>query len=88
MDAPGGSGFSGKCSVAVPLGFGMIVTVNGKAEELPAGSTLRQLIERAGLGDKACAAEVNKQLVPRKEHTSRQLKDGDVVELVSLVGGG
>ncbi len=66
----------------------MVVTVNGKPEELPPGSTLRQLIEKAGLGDKACAAEVNRQLVPRKEHTARVLKDGDVVELVSLVGGG
>jgi thiamine biosynthesis protein ThiS len=66
----------------------MVVTVNGKSEEIPAGCTLRQLIERAGLGDKACAAEVNKRLVPRKEHQARELKDGDVVELVSLVGGG
>lgn len=66
----------------------MTVTVNGKAEELPPGCTLRQLIERAGLGGKACAAEVNKALVPRREHEVRELKDGDVVELVSLVGGG
>lgn len=66
----------------------MNVVVNGAKTELPDGTTVRALIERLELGKAACAAEVNKRLVPRKEHESRQLRDGDVVEVVSLVGGG
>jgi thiamine biosynthesis protein ThiS len=66
----------------------MIVVVNGKDQELPAGTSVRALIEQMGLGKQACAAEVNRQLVPRREQDGRELKEGDRVELVSLVGGG
>jgi thiamine biosynthesis protein ThiS len=32
--------------------------------------------------------EVNRSLVPRRERDARELRDGDVVEIVTLVGGG
>jgi len=64
------------------------IIVNGTAEEVPEGATLAELIERLGLGDRACAAEVNRALVPRGEHVGRVLREGDEVELVTLVGGG
>lgn len=66
----------------------MIVFVNGERVALREGMTLRELIERRGLGAKACAAEVNKRLVPRKEHERTLLAEGDAVELVTLIGGG
>lgn len=71
-----------------PYRLGMLVTVNGKAMELPEPTTVRQLIEKLDLGKAACAAEVNRRLIPHKEHPDRLLQPGDVVELVSLVGGG
>ena len=61
---------------------------NGDVVDLPAGASVRKLIERLGLERAACAAEVNKRLVPRREQETRVLEEGDVVELVSLVGGG
>lgn len=66
----------------------MKVVVNGQATEVAEGTTVRVLIESLGLGRGACAAEVNKELVPRREHESRRLREGDAVEIVSLVGGG
>jgi sulfur carrier protein len=66
----------------------MIVFINGERTALPDNTTLRQLIERRGLGATACAAEVNKRLVPRKQHEETCLQDGDSVELVTLIGGG
>lgn len=66
----------------------MVVIVNGERAALPEGMTLRELIERRGLGATACAAEVNKRLVPRKEHERTVLVEGDAVELVTLIGGG
>ncbi len=66
----------------------MIVFVNGERLALPDGMTLRQLIERQGLGAAACAAEVNKRLIRRGEHEKTVLQDGDSVELVTLIGGG
>ncbi|MBX3408794.1 MAG: sulfur carrier protein ThiS [Phycisphaeraceae bacterium] len=66
----------------------MKIIVNGREEDVAPGTTVRELIERLDLARAACAAEVNKRLVPRREHESRTLSEGDVIELVSLVGGG
>jgi sulfur carrier protein len=66
----------------------MVVIVNGKRLAVPEGMTLRELIERQGLGAAACAAEVNKRLVPRKDQAMTILQEGDSVELVTLIGGG
>ena len=66
----------------------MKVRVNGRELDIPPGTSVRGLIERLGLGKAACAAEVNRELVPRKEHEALGLREGDEVEIVSLVGGG
>ncbi len=66
----------------------MTVTVNGEPREVPDTTTVRDLIERLGLGNAACAAEVNREVVPKRRHAEHTLHQGDVVELVSLVGGG
>jgi sulfur carrier protein len=66
----------------------MKVLVNGKTTELPGESTVADLIRLVGLDRTACAAEVNQQLVPRREHETAKLAEGDQIELVTLVGGG
>lgn len=66
----------------------MRITVNGQTREAPAGTTLAQLIELVGLSGQPCAAEVNRAVVPKREHAEHALRDGDTVELVTLVGGG
>lgn len=71
-----------------PYHFRMRITINGEPKDLPPGETLADLLRRLSLADKPCAAEVNRRLVPRREHPSRLLAEGDIVELVTLVGGG
>lgn len=67
---------------------GIHITVNGESREVGAGTTLRALIEAAGLAGQPVAAEVNKEVVPFRRHAERVLAEGDRVELVTLVGGG
>ena len=62
--------------------------MNGQTREVPDRTTVAELIRELGLATAACAAEVNKELVPKRKQESRQLRDGDAVELVTLVGGG
>ncbi|MFG0258538.1 MAG: sulfur carrier protein ThiS [Phycisphaerales bacterium JB043] len=66
----------------------MRVTINDAAFTLDDDSTIEHLLSLRGLDDKPCAVEVNRVLVPKREHASRTLSDGDVVEIVTLVGGG
>ncbi len=64
------------------------IVVNAEATTLPKGSTLADLVEARGLEESQVAAEVNKELVPRRRRGERVLHDGDRVELVTMVGGG
>lgn len=64
------------------------VTVNGQRRELDAPVTVAALIDAEGLAGKPCAAELNRAVVPKREHAGATLADGDTVELVTLVGGG
>jgi sulfur carrier protein len=66
----------------------MRILVNGEAREVRDGTTVRQLIEEITQRGAAAAAEVNKELVPRRTQEVTVLRDGDVVEVVTLVGGG
>lgn len=62
--------------------------VNGQEMELPEHTTVAQLIERLGLSDAICAAEIDRELVPKRERGEREIREGQRVEVVTLVGGG
>ena len=66
----------------------MQITVNGRPQTVPDRLTLERLVADQGLAQTACAAEVNTILVPKAERDAHTLADGDIVELVTLVGGG
>lgn len=63
-------------------------TINGERRSFPAPLTVGELIRQLQKEPKALAVEVNRDVVPRAEHELRWLNDGDVVEIVTLVGGG
>lgn len=64
------------------------VHVNGEAREVERGTTVAQLVELCGLRPEIVAVEVNRSLVARARRAETQLREGDHVELVTLVGGG
>jgi len=65
------------------------VTVNGQPQQLPAGATVAALLATLSPPPRGpCAVEVNHEIVPRSQHGSRALADGDEVEIVTFVGGG
>jgi thiamine biosynthesis protein ThiS len=66
----------------------MKLTVNGEPRTVDEGTTVRGLIEALGLGSGPVAVERNGDVVPRKEHLTTPLREGDVVEIVHFVGGG
>ncbi len=66
----------------------MTVTVNGEQRSVRDGCTVAELVEALGLGGRACAVEVDRSLVPRKDHAAHRLAPGAAVEIVTLVGGG
>ena len=66
----------------------MLLTVNGEGLDVPEECTVERLLELQGLSERPCAVEVNQEVVARKFHASRNVTEGDVIEIVTLVGGG
>jgi sulfur carrier protein len=66
----------------------MRIEVNGSTHELPPGQTVAALIERIGLAGQPCAVEINRAVVPKRDHAGAELHEGDRIEIVTLVGGG
>jgi sulfur carrier protein len=65
----------------------MTITLNGDPCDLPDGTTIRGLLAELKLTPDKVAVEVNRRLV-RGERYDTVLKAGDVVEVVTFVGGG
>lgn len=61
--------------------------VNGECKHT-AAPTVAALLAELGLAGQAVAVEVNQAVVPKKQHAQTVLKQGDKLELVTLVGGG
>ena len=66
----------------------MDIVLNGEPRSVAAGITLAALLEAEGLAGRRVAVEVNGMIVPRGQHASQQLADGDRVEIVHALGGG
>ncbi len=65
----------------------MKITVNGKETSLDEGSTVASLLESLGLSDKRVAVEHNRVILSRDGYAA-PLGEGDVLEIISFVGGG
>ena len=64
------------------------IVLNGQAQQLPAPVTVAQLLATLQMPQRGVAVEINQQIVPRSLHEQHLLRDGDQLEIVSLVGGG
>ena len=66
----------------------MRLTVNGEEIVLSGGNTVRQLLEQLQIVDRPVAVERNGKIVSYSTFDQVELTEGDVLEVVTLVGGG
>ena len=62
--------------------------VNGKRIELDAPTLLTAYLELLGVTPRAVAVEHNGMIIERDAYSTTTLRDGDVLEVVRMVGGG
>lgn len=66
----------------------MTVVVNGADRRTSEGSTLASLVGELVTDSNGCAVAVNDEVIPRHDWLTRQLYDGDRVEILTAVQGG
>lgn len=66
----------------------MRLILNGESRELPDALTVEGLVEQLSLVGKRFAVERNGEVVPKSQHGTVAMKDGDRIEIIVAVGGG
>ena len=64
------------------------ITLNGETHRLAAATTVSALLESLGHAGKRVAVERNGEIVPKSQHSTTPLNEGDRIEIVVAVGGG
>ena len=65
-----------------------MITLNGERRDVSEPLTVAGLLRLLDLRPEQVAVERNRDLVPRKRHDETPVAEGDVLEIVTLVGGG
>jgi sulfur carrier protein len=76
------------CRAPIAVNNPVQLQFNGGTLSVPAGTTIADLLEIVGIRAKLVAVERNLEIVPREQHATTEVGDGDVIEAVTLVGGG
>ena len=65
-----------------------MITVNGKETEAKLPVTAEEYLTENGYRISRIAVELNGEILPKRLYAETILRDGDVLEVVSFVGGG
>lgn len=66
----------------------MRVKLNGEWREFPDGLSVEELLQREQVRREYMALELNRAILRKARYAETVLADGDVIEIVKLVGGG
>ena len=66
----------------------IVLQVNGRSVELDGPTSLLVYLEKLGVSPGAVAVELNGVIIEWSAYDEAKLDDGDVVEIVRMVGGG
>lgn len=69
-------------------GDGRMIKINGKEAANAEGKTILEYMEEHGIRNEYVAVEWNTQILSKEEYKTRLVEDGDIIEIVSFVGGG
>jgi sulfur carrier protein len=64
------------------------LVINGEPLKAPAGLHLEDLLAHLGYQSRLVVVEFNGEILPRQHWTSQPVVESDVLEVVSIVGGG
>ncbi len=66
----------------------MQIRINGENREVAEGLNLETLLCDLDISTAGTAVELNREVVPKRTYGETRLSNGDVVEIIRMVGGG
>lgn len=66
----------------------MNITINGESKQFTDIQTVSDMLAQLGYQNQRLAVELNGEIVPKSQHGTTAIKNGDTLELVVAVGGG
>lgn len=66
----------------------MNITINGNQKAIEPHLNLLELIEHHNLNKDAVVIEINRNIIQKNDFAATHLKENDIIEIVSFVGGG
>lgn len=66
----------------------MLLKVNGEDKEFDAVATVGELLALLGVQRERVAVMLNEDVLKRAELDGAKLSDGDIIEIITMVGGG
>lgn len=64
------------------------ITVNGEHKEIRSNITILEYLHNVGLNVQTVVCDLNGEIVKRRDFSSTNISDGDMLEIVNFVGGG
>jgi sulfur carrier protein len=64
------------------------LVVNGKPRDVPAPLTVAGLLQHFDVHPQAVAVELNGEVLRRERFAEQELREGDRIEIVRMIGGG
>lgn len=64
------------------------IQINGETHSIDESVALVDLLQKIGMNPRLVAVEYNGDILHRQHWATTQIKDGDSLEVVTIVGGG
>jgi thiamine biosynthesis protein ThiS len=64
------------------------IQLNGNSEEVAEATTVSGLLDSRGVNPNRVVVELNRRILAREEYTTTSITAGDILEVVTFVGGG
>jgi len=66
----------------------MNITLNGKPREFSDSLKLSEILQQLGFSGKPVVVEYNKEAIFPRDYAQTIVKDGDLLEIISIAAGG
>jgi sulfur carrier protein len=64
------------------------ITINGETKTLPAPCNISEMLQQNGYKDMLVAVAINNSFVPKSQHNTHIINEGDTVDIVAPMQGG